>query len=256
MIPGDARARRMVARADNAGGGVQFPTASGGDRSGGQLARARVAACLPALTVDSLVELTARRTACGSTRQRAVGQGSIVRCGGPGSAIGAVVRGVLSLCGGRRVGRAGARRGTGWCVVLGHRPRDGVSVRARAAYDADRDAARRPARRRSCDGVADLLRLPALARGLHDRRAHRRRDLRWLADGTFQPGHVRVAPCGRLGAAARAARARTGSAGARPARRPCAAAAGSRAASGDRRSLRGGGDAGGRLRRSAARRRA
>ena len=105
----------------------------------------------------------------------------------------------------------------------GDGPRHGVPVRARPAQHPDRDAARRPARRRSRERLADLLRLPSLPFGLHHGRARHAAGLRRFAHDPVAPRHVRVWTRGPDRAAPRAARPGQPGPGARGAGRPPAA---------------------------------
>ena len=102
-------------------------------------------------------------------------------------------RGVLSPCRRKRrraASRSGPRSWSRRCAR--DRPRHGVPVRARPAQHADRDADRRPPRRRPREPGGDVLRLPALAFGLHDRRARGSPRLRRFADDPPPSAHVRV----------------------------------------------------------------
>jgi hypothetical protein len=79
----------------------------------------------------------------------------------------------------RRGSRAGRQRASPHRradrgALPGDRSGDGISVRARAADDRDRNAPCQQAGGRPTDSIRDLLRLPALPRRLHDRRPRRR----------------------------------------------------------------------------------
>ena len=135
-------------------------------------------------------------------------------------------RGIVSRRGSRAAGqRASPHRRADRGALPGDGPRHGAfrsSTGLQTTLIAMR--ARRQAGRRPTDRLADLLRLPALPRRLHDRGARRGGGLRRLDDHQLQPAHVRVCARGPHGAAPRAARSRQPGARARAADRPPAAA--------------------------------